>query len=781
MNTNKSVPGQAEPQHVDTFAHFWHLGYRRLVPIIPPDAKISPHSSLAKRVGTPQDSRGKAVGIKGRDGDWRGFDWLPHEADEDDLPRWREMGAGAGIKTGQGLIAIDADTLDEGFAKIIRDTITERLGRLPVRVGRYPKALYLVRVTGDYRYTRIEFGERNERGHIPHRVEILSDGRQFVAGGVHPTTQKPYTWPRALVPFDDLPQFTPDDIDALLRALAAALPEAGELIREGGTSPVAQEALKGDLETVRRAVAATPNTSGRFPSRENYRDFGYAIKAALPDHEEEAFDIFADWCARWQDDENDLDVVAADWRRMKPPFRRGAGWLYEIAEETSGGAFRQTDAWFDDLTNREDLFGLAQHAHGANEAAPEPIKWVRPSEWEGFTPKPREWEVENWIPKGEVTLLYGDGGIGKTLLAHQYATAAAAGLPWLNQPTRRAKVMCFFCEDSEEELHRRQIDINRALGLGYADIDENLRIASRKYGDNLFTLWDRNTGAMKRQAVWERLRDDAVAFGANVVIVDTIADTYGGSEIDRGQVNAFVKSCLGRLAQEIDGSVVALGHPSMSGKSTGSGTSGSTAWSNAARSRLYLRYPKGVEKGNVREIEGMKLNYGPRGALMKLRWEQGAFVLIAGTTPKAPGSENMAPSAGKSGQNLLKGSDGVGDNEGHAGGRVVSAEGLGLPAGSVEALALDVTITALKLCEGVRLSLAPNSTHYVGKVLRQRVPDVLEAVTAADVESALRLLEREGALVAVEVGKDGYRRAAHGLKVLDILSDNTPQNGTVFD
>src|SRR5690606_16751155 len=117
--------------------------------------------------------------------------------------------------------------------------------------------------------------------------------------------------------------------------------------------------------------------------------------------------------------------------------------------------------------------------------------------------KPREWEVEGWIPQGEVTLLYGDGGVGKTLLAHQYATAAAAGLPWLGQPTRRAKVMCFFCEDSEDELHRRQIDINRALGVTYADLDDNLRIASRKYGDNLFILWDRNTGAMKRQAVWE--------------------------------------------------------------------------------------------------------------------------------------------------------------------------------------------------------------------------------------------------------------------------------------
>jgi RecA-family ATPase len=89
---------------------------------------------------------------------------------------------------------------------------------------------------------------------------------------------------------------------------------------------------------------------------------------------------------------------------------------------------------------------------------------------------------------------------------------------------------------------------------------------------------------------------DAKAFRADVVIVDTIADVFAGSEIDRMQVNAFVKSCLGRLAQEIGGSVIALGHPSMAGKQSGEGESGSTAWSNAVRSRLYLKVPEGRRK-----------------------------------------------------------------------------------------------------------------------------------------------------------------------------------------
>lgn len=366
------------------------------------------------------------------------------------------------------------------------------------------------------------------------------------------------------------------------------------------------------------------------------------------------------------------------------------------------------------------------------------IEWIRPSQWEGTEPPPREWEVKDWIPKNEVTLLYGDGGIGKTLLAHQYATAAAAGLPWLGQETRKAKVMCFFCEDSADELQRRQIDINRSLGLTLADTDENLRIAPRKYFDNLMVLWDRQTGAMKRQAIWTQLRDDAIAFGAEVLILDTIADTYSGSEIDRAQVSAFLKSCLGKLGNEIGGTVIALGHPSAAGKSSGSGTSGSTAWSNAVRSRLYLRYPKGVSKGNVRELEGMKTNYASVGSVIKLRWDRGAFAALASSAPSstAPG---------------------------------------------VEAAACDALLAALRACSDQRMSMAPNSTNYFLKVVRRREADLLEAFDDADIERAMATLEKAKAVVPREIGRDSSRRAIMGFAVLeDRLSSASGPSGGIF-
>lgn len=406
------------------FETFTALGYTRLVPVVPPDAELSPNSSLAKR----KDARGKAVGVKGRDGLWRGLDWIHHEADEHDIDRWGRMGAGVGIKTGAGLLAIDADTLDADHARTIRDIIENHFGRLPVRIGRYPKALYVIRCSEPYRYTRVEFGETE-------RVEVLSDGRQFVAHGIHPVTRNPYDWPRGITPLDEIPTATAAEIDAALEEMRQQLPAAKPIAREGTPSDqtlINPESLRGDIEHVRAAVAATPNTSEHFGSREEYLALGYAIKAALPDNEPEAFDIFADWCARWTDGENDPDIIAADWRRMVPPFRRGAGYIYDLAETT--GSFSKAQLWFQPPEDTGPIFDIPStppkkftftHFNDAAAAALEEVS--RPL-------------IDGLLELSAMSVLYGDSNVGKTFVALGMAHSIATGQPYGGLPTTHGRV-----------------------------------------------------------------------------------------------------------------------------------------------------------------------------------------------------------------------------------------------------------------------------------------------------------------------------------------------------
>ncbi|AWN47530.1 hypothetical protein DK419_15450 [Methylobacterium terrae] len=409
-----------------------------------------------------------------------------------------------------------------------------------------------------------------------------------------------------------------------------------------------------------------------------------------------------------------LRVLSRDWGRCGAP----------ASQDTTA------ERWFDGGAAPFSgeggglLFGISEPGQSRQEQ----IAWIDPTTWEGRAVVQREWEVDNLIPRREVTLLYGDGGIGKTLAAHQYATCAAAGVPWFGQNTRKARVMCFFCEDDADELHRRQVDINRSLGIEFGDLSD-LRLVSRKHQDNFLMTLGRHGGELRLTEVWRQLLADAQGFGADVIILDTIADIFGGSEIDRVQVNYFVKTCLGGLAQGIGGSVMALGHPSQSGKIEG--TSGSTAWNNAARSRLFLRYPKGVDRGDIRELEAKKLNYGPRGSLLKLRWKRGAFEVIGARMPA---------------------------------GATISVE---VP--RIDDTAEAAVAAAIMASPDERMSLARNSKYYAATVLRQRHPDLLEALTHNEVQEAVERLRQSGQLQETMIGRGEKSRSIKGLRILEAL------------
>ncbi len=537
----------------NAFERFWSLGYTRLVPIVPPTAEISEHSTLFKRIGTTQDARGKVPGTRGRDSKWTSFDWGSCEAELEDLRRWHAMGAGVGIKMGNGLAGIDADTLNTEHARVIRDEIEAAIGRPPVRIGQYPKALYLVRLSAPMPYTRIEFGTE--------RVEVLTEGRQFVAAGIHPKTGKPYTWPRDIVSFDDLPVVDPSTITAILERLRGKLPAASKLITEGGTSTVSQAALKGTLDAVRRAVEAIPNTSNHFPSRESYRDVGYAIKAALPDNEPEALDIFQDWCARWTDGTNDPDVVAADWARMKPAYRRGASWLYELAEQRSLTGFSRADVWFEPI----DPASLEVVPNPFSLATPEPetsppLRAGTISLDDLASLPPREWLYGFKILRKYVTFIASPGGVGKTALTIAMALACAANKPLVHDEPRShrpLRVWLFNLEDDIVEIKRRISAALHHYGLPPSTL-EFIRVNSGrdrgvkivKLGSNGDFLVQPDFGALISEINREQI---------DIAIFDPFLRTYGLPE-NANEAQDEVMRLFASIAEATNCGIVLVHH-----------------------------------------------------------------------------------------------------------------------------------------------------------------------------------------------------------------------------
>src|SRR5262249_35535178 len=106
----------------------------------------------------------------------------------------------------------------------------------------------------------------------------------------------------------------------------------------------------------------------------------------------------------------------------------------------------------------------------AKQAEPPPVlQIVQASTWAGSKAKPRDWEVPDMIPRRQVTLLAGDGGIGKTIVALQLALAASTATGWLITTPRKARVLYVGAEDEMDELHRRVKAIAAASGVDLAN------------------------------------------------------------------------------------------------------------------------------------------------------------------------------------------------------------------------------------------------------------------------------------------------------------------------
>src|SRR5262249_15203209 len=89
-----------------------------------------------------------------------------------------------------------------------------------------------------------------------------------------------------------------------------------------------------------------------------------------------------------------------------------------------------------------------------------PLPFVKASTFAGQPVPPREWLVKDRIPRRNVTLLYGDGGTGKTTIAGQLAVQVGAGsADWLGGHIEcNGPVIFFTAEEDEHEMHRRLAD-----------------------------------------------------------------------------------------------------------------------------------------------------------------------------------------------------------------------------------------------------------------------------------------------------------------------------------
>ena len=587
------------------------------------------------------------------------------------LDHWDRSSCNVGMKTGR-LVVVDIDLPDQTLVSAAKTLCANVLGALgPIR-GRPDAQKVAVayrmadslspprkRMTGPY---HDPLGR--EQG-----VEILGLGQQVVIEGQHPDGQM-YAWDRSDFQPEDLPEVASEDLlDELVTKMremleASGLVPKGRLSATSGSSSGSSElgsACRDDAQwaCLGQIMGAIPNENLHW---DDWTRIGLALRGSCgddPSRLDDARSAWLGWSAKSSKDDPAESETRWDEHLSRAEVRDiGWGTLVRYARDAGWQPPRDARSAFDAVGGAGGAFGAVDPASVPGDEAPsDPLVEVSAGSWHGLVVPSQEWILEGWLPKGEVTTLYGRPGLGKSYVVQMLGICLALGKPWFGiEPWSGApsRVLHVSCEDDIRALHMREARIMRSRFEPLSALgDRHVFVGRRGSLWNDLVAFSGPGGTMSRTRFWHDLRDAILAGGYSLVVIDTIPDVYPGNENDRHQVNSFVKAGLAALADETGAAVLCLAHPSKSALSDGLGYSGTTAWDGAVRSRWDMRLRDPEDRSGLIELEHAKGNYGaPMGTIL-LQWDRTLDMLVSRGTAGSPADK--AALDAKAEHYLLKG------------------------------------------------------------------------------------------------------------------------------
>jgi hypothetical protein len=130
----------------------------------------------------------------------------------------------------QKMPTLDIDIRHLEAAQAIEDLVRERFderGYILVRIGNAPKRAVTFRT--DTPFKKIAASLTAPDGSTDQKIELLCDGQQLTAFGIHPDTNKPYRWhggEPGTIKREDLPDISEDEAKALVHDAVKLLCES---------------------------------------------------------------------------------------------------------------------------------------------------------------------------------------------------------------------------------------------------------------------------------------------------------------------------------------------------------------------------------------------------------------------------------------------------------------------------------------------------------------------------------------------------------------------------
>lgn len=347
-----------------------------------------------------------------------------------------------------------------------------------------------------------------------------------------------------------------------------------------------------------------------------------------------------------------MEKISADLRQRDPSARlvvvADVGKEMDcdkIATDVNATVAKMPEGW-DDNGDMNDLaqkcgLDMLKMLLDAAAAPPKPTPMLKPvSVCDVLTnpSEPPQFIWDGYLPRGVVSLMGAHGGTGKSTIALMLGVCNALGRPLFGINTVQCKTLFVSLEDSAQIVRHRLAFICNLWGINPVDLQDKLHIVDGTENPELFSADTR--GAGETTATYFELRKLVQQGNIGLVVVDNASDAYGGDEIQRRQVRAFIRA-LAEVARLTNCAVMLLAHvdkaTSRARKAEGGeGYSGSTAWHNSARSRLFMTR---AEDGTL-TLEHQKSNLGKLCEPLTLTWPDGGLPMLVSDSPDTSGLNN---------------------------------------------------------------------------------------------------------------------------------------------
>ncbi len=230
-------------------------------------------------------------------------------------------------------------------------------------------------------------------------------------------------------------------------------------------------------------------------------------------------------------------------------------------------------------------------------------------------PPPENWMLDKWLPQGELTILSGMGGLGKSHIALQLACALACGCPdqYLNNQYRHpeehkpipAKSMIATWEDAHNTIQNRIHRIAKITNwMDLEKVAENVIFRDMKPQGHIWIPTSKSGHIANRGHMGNPGHDllhDCEEEKIGFLVLDSIVAIFGQDSNSAPHVRQFL-NYISAWCNDTGITALMIGHPS---KADQRGVLGSVDWTNGVRA-VWDLIVKDKDKPDEKDIEKME-------------------------------------------------------------------------------------------------------------------------------------------------------------------------------